>query len=38
MDKMIVYDKVTTISNDGATFVKLLQIVHPAAKSLAYVA
>ena len=38
MDKMIVDDKATTISNDGATIIKLLQIVHPAAKSLADVA
>ena len=38
MDKMIVDEKGTTISNDGATIIKLLQIVHPAAKSLADVA
>jgi len=35
MDKMIVDERRTTISNDGATIIKLLQIVHPAAKSLA---
>jgi len=38
MDKMIVNSKETTISNDGATIIKLLDIVHPAAKSLADVA
>lgn len=38
MDKMIVNEKATTISNDGATIIKLLDIVHPAAKSLADVA
>jgi T-complex protein 1 subunit eta len=34
MDKMIVDEKGTTISNDGATIIKLLDVVHPAAKSL----
>ena len=40
MDKMIVTDdgNSTTISNDGATIIKLLSIEHPAAKSLADVA
>ena len=38
MDKMIVSDNSTTISNDGATIIKLLSIEHPAAKSLADVA
>jgi T-complex protein 1 subunit eta len=38
MDKMIVNENNTTISNDGATIIKLLNIVHPAAKSLADVA
>ena len=38
MDKMIVTDGNTTISNDGATIIKLLSIEHPAAKSLADVA
>ena len=38
MDKMIVGDSGTTISNDGATIIKLLNIEHPAAKSLADVA
>ena len=38
MDKMIVDDGNTTISNDGATIIKLLRIEHPAAKSLADVA
>ena len=34
MDKMIITDDSTTISNDGATIIKLLNIEHPAAKSL----
>ena len=39
MDKMIIGDNgSTTISNDGATIIKLLNIEHPAAKSLADVA
>ena len=38
MDKMIIGDNGTTISNDGATIIKLLSIEHPAAKSLADVA
>jgi T-complex protein 1 subunit eta len=40
MDKMIVSDdrSSSTISNDGATIIKLLEVVHPAAKSLADVA
>ena len=38
MDKMIIGDSGTTISNDGATIIKLLNIEHPAAKSLADVA
>ena len=38
MDKMICTDNDTTISNDGATIIKLLNIEHPAAKSLADVA
>ena len=38
MDKMICSDDSTTISNDGATIIKLLNIDHPAAKSLADVA
>ena len=38
MDKMICSDDSTTISNDGATNIKLLNIEHPAAKSLADVA
>lgn len=39
MDKMVVSgkDKVT-ISNDGATVMKLLDIVHPAAKTLVEIA
>uniref|UniRef100_A0A646QFC1 T-complex protein 1 subunit eta n=1 Tax=Hemiscolopendra marginata TaxID=943146 RepID=A0A646QFC1_9MYRI len=39
MDKLIVDDKgKTTISNDGATIVKLLDIVHPAAMTLVDIA
>ena len=34
MDKLIKDGGRTTISNDGATLVKLLDIVHPAAKTL----
>ena len=37
MDKLIT-SKDTTISNDGATIIKLLDIVHPAAKTLSDVA
>ncbi|KAH0444463.1 hypothetical protein IEQ34_025543 [Dendrobium chrysotoxum] len=39
MDKLIVNDKgQATISNDGATILKLLEIVHPAAKMLVDIA
>ncbi|WFD44427.1 T-complex protein 1 subunit eta [Malassezia psittaci] len=39
MDKMIVNDRgQSTISNDGATIMKLLDIVHPAARTLVDVA
>mmetsp|Transcript_5486 Transcript_5486/g.7411 ORF Transcript_5486/g.7411 Transcript_5486/m.7411 type:complete len:570 (+) Transcript_5486:154-1863(+) len=39
MDKMIYDDRGnTTISNDGATILKLLEIVHPAAKTLVSIA
>lgn len=38
MDKMIVDENHTVISNDGATIINLLSIEHPAAKSLADVA
>lgn len=34
MDKLIYDDRSVTISNDGATIMKTLDIVHPAAKSL----
>ena len=34
MDKLIFEEGKTTISNDGATIMKLLDIVHPAAKTL----
>lgn len=39
MDKLIVSgDGKTTISNDGATIMKLLDVVHPAAKTLVDIA
>ena len=39
MDKLIVNSKgEATISNDGATIMKLLEIVHPAAKTLVDIA
>lgn len=34
MDKLIQDQRGTTISNDGATIVKLLDVAHPAAKTL----
>ncbi|CAG0900798.1 unnamed protein product [Cyprideis torosa] len=37
-DKLIVKDGKTTISNDGATIMKTLDIVHPAAKTLVDIA
>jgi len=38
MDKMIQHNRGTTISNDGATIMSLLDIVHPAAKLLVDIA
>lgn len=38
MDKLIHTQQGVTISNDGATIIKLLDIVHPAAKTLVDVA
>jgi T-complex protein 1 subunit eta len=38
MDKLIQQERGTTISNDGATIIALLDIVHPAAKTLADIA
>lgn len=38
MDKMITSGRSTTISNDGATILNLLDIVHPAAKTLVDIA
>ena len=39
MDKLLVNDRgQATISNDGATILKLLDIVHPAARSLVDIA
>lgn len=34
MDKLVYSDRSVTISNDGATVMKLLDIVHPAARTL----
>ena len=34
MDKLIFDGRTVTISNDGATIMKLLDIAHPAAKTL----
>ena len=34
MDKLIAVARGCTISNDGATIIKLLDVQHPAAKSL----
>jgi T-complex protein 1 subunit eta len=34
MDKLVFDGRKTTISNDGATIMRLLDIVHPAAKTL----
>jgi len=38
MDKLIVNNGKATISNDGATIMKLLNIIHPAAKTLVDIA
>jgi len=38
MDKMITEGGRTTISNDGATVLNLLNVVHPAAKTLVDIA
>ena len=38
MDKLIQSERGTTISNDGATILNLLDIVHPAAKTLVDIA
>merc|ERR1719181_1451049 len=38
MDKLIYKGESVTISNDGATIIKLLDIVHPAAKILVDIA
>ena len=38
MDKLIHTGNKATITNDGATIIKMLDIVHPAAKSLADIA
>jgi T-complex protein 1 subunit eta len=34
MDKLVATGSRATISNDGATIMKLLEIAHPAAKTL----
>lgn len=38
MDKLIIHGQSTTISNDGATVMRLLDIVHPAARTLVEIA
>jgi len=38
MDKMITMQRGTTITNDGATILNLLDIVHPAARILVDIA
>jgi len=38
MDKLIHDGKTSTISNDGATIMKLLEVVHPAARTLVEIA
>lgn len=38
MDKLVYSDRSTTISNDGATIMKLLDVVHPAARTLVEIA
>jgi hypothetical protein len=38
MDKLIHTDQGVTISNDGATIMKLLDVVHPAAQTLVEIA
>ena len=38
MDKLIHTGNKATITNDGATIIQMLDIVHPAAKSLADIA
>ena len=38
MDKLIHTGRDTTISNDGATIISLLDIIHPAAKTLVDIA
>lgn len=38
MDKLITAGRGVTISNDGATIIQLLDIVHPAAKTLVDIA
>jgi len=38
MDKLVYSDRSVTISNDGATIMKLLDVVHPAARTLCDIA
>eukprot|EP01126_Amoeba_proteus_P017649 TRINITY_DN185_c0_g1_i5.p1 TRINITY_DN185_c0_g1~~TRINITY_DN185_c0_g1_i5.p1 ORF type:complete len:565 (+),score=154.58 TRINITY_DN185_c0_g1_i5:196-1890(+) len=38
LDKLVYNDRSVTISNDGATVMKLLEVVHPAAKTLVDIA
>jgi T-complex protein 1 subunit eta len=38
MDKLVKLNRETAITNDGATILELLDIVHPAAKTLVDIA
>lgn len=38
MDKLIKLGRQTTITNDGATILEMLDIIHPAAKTLVDIA
>jgi len=38
MDKLIATENKTTISNDGATILEMLDVVHPAARCLSEIA
>ena len=38
MDKLIKLNRATVISNDGATILDMLDIIHPAAKTLVDIA
>ena len=38
MDKLIKLNRATVITNDGATILEMLDIIHPAAKTLVDIA